>query len=172
MPAGLKCCYLDKPGRREAAGHGFLNSPFRCHSCNCELSSALCVLRNQGRNTDANFRENRCNIRCYWRNRGQQCGTSRSLVRLPSSLLSSSLRLPSSLLPPSLLRLIPLKNFEAATTGGLLFHVSVSPVEPEQPHRQDDHNRECDEVDSVHGVVRCLSSYFDNLRRLRRTRFP
>jgi len=31
---------------------------------------------------------------------------------------------------------------------------SASPVKPEQPHRQDDHNRECDEVDSVHGVVR------------------
>src|SRR5262249_30388690 len=35
-------------GRGEAAGHGFLNSPFMCHSCNCELSSALCVLGNQG----------------------------------------------------------------------------------------------------------------------------
>jgi hypothetical protein len=70
----------------------------------------------------ANLRENRCDIRRYWRNRGQQHGPSRSLVRLPSSLLSSSLlQLLSSLPPSPLLCLVSLlkEGVGAASTGGL-----------------------------------------------------
>src|SRR6516164_8208620 len=63
--------------------------------------------RKPRRSNHADLRENRCDIRCYWRNRGQQHGPSRSVVRLPSSVLSSSLlRLSSSLLPSSLLCLL------------------------------------------------------------------
>ena len=83
-------------------------------------------------------RKNRCYTRRYWRNRGQQHGPSRSVVRLSSSLLPSSVLRLSSSLPPSLLRLLSslppsllrsqelvgqllTPNFEAASTGGFLF---------------------------------------------------
>ena len=56
----------------------------------------------------ANLRQDRCDIGRYRRNRGRQCGSSRSLVRLSSSVLPSSLwLLPSSLLSPSLRLLSP-----------------------------------------------------------------
>src|SRR6516165_10432534 len=80
-------------------------------SCNYPTTCAL--QRPTRRSNHANLREDRCNIGRSWRNRSRQCGSSRSLVRLSSSLLPSSLWLlsPSSLwlLPsPSLLRLSPL----------------------------------------------------------------
>jgi hypothetical protein len=81
-----------------------LNRPFKFHSCNCQPWFRV-VSQKQRRSNHANLRENRCDIRCCWRDSGQQHDTSRSLV--PSSLLPSSpLRLPSSLLPSSLLRLL------------------------------------------------------------------
>src|SRR6516225_2259646 len=57
----------------------------------------------------ANLRENCCDIRRCRRNRSRQRSSSRSLVRLSSSVLPSSLRLlPSSLPSPALLCLSPL----------------------------------------------------------------
>src|SRR6516225_4184031 len=57
----------------------------------------------------ANLRENCCDIRRYRRNRSRQRSSSRSLVRLSSSVLPPSLwLLPSSLPSPALLRLLPL----------------------------------------------------------------
>src|SRR5215470_10402486 len=83
-------------------------------SCNYPTTGAL--QRPTRRNVHANLREDRCNSGRSWRNRSRQCGSSRSLVRLSSSVLPSSLwvlpspsplrlspLLPSSLLPPSLL---------------------------------------------------------------------
>src|SRR5260370_3191928 len=54
----------------------------------------------------ANRSENCCDTRRCRRNRRRQCGSSRGLVRLSSSLLPPSCLL--SLLSPSLLRLLPL----------------------------------------------------------------
>src|SRR5215467_4519653 len=59
------------------------------------------VSRKPRRNDYANLRENCRDISCYWRNRGQQYGPSRSVVRLSSSLLPSSLLCLLSSPPPS-----------------------------------------------------------------------
>src|SRR5262249_20074076 len=66
------------------------------------------VSRKPRRNDYANLRENCRDISCYWRNRGQQYGPSRSVVRPSSSSLlpSSLLRLSTALLPSSLLCLL------------------------------------------------------------------
>src|SRR5215813_2865021 len=66
-----------------------------------QLPTLVRRYRNPRRNNYAHLRENRCDIRCRWRNRGQQHCPSRSVVRL-SPL--SPLRLSSS--PPSPLCLL------------------------------------------------------------------
>jgi hypothetical protein len=109
-------------------------------------TSVRVVCRKLKRSNHANLRENRCDIRRCWRNRGQQYGARRSLVRpsssplrLSSSLLPSSpLRLPpSSLLrllssppPPSPLRLVPLlkgTNFQGRCNKWPFFHGRIRP---------------------------------------------
>src|SRR5215472_11349144 len=100
-------------GKRRAEGMlhreaRFLNPPFKFRSCNCQPWFRV-ISGNQGGNNYANLRKNRCDIRRCRRNCSRQRGASRSLVRLSSSLLPSSLwLLPSSLPSPALLRLLPL----------------------------------------------------------------
>src|SRR6516225_8940311 len=106
---------LSRPRWREATRICHVASrrarSLNARSCNNPTTCAL--QRPTRRSNHANLREDRCNIGRSWRNRSRQRGSSRGLVRLPSSVLPSSLRLlsPSSLwlLPsPSLLRLSPL----------------------------------------------------------------
>jgi hypothetical protein len=94
--------------RPHTIARGFRNAPFTWHSCNRQPWFRV-ISSEPRRNNHANLRENRCDIRCYWRYRGQQHGPRRSVVRLSSSsslLPSSLLRLSSSLLPSSLLCLL------------------------------------------------------------------
>ena len=107
----------------------FLNRPFKFDSCNCQPWFRV-VSQKQRRSNHANLRENRCDIRCYWRNRGQRHCTSRSLV--PSSLLPSSpLWLPSSLLPSSLLRL--LSSLSPSPSLRLVSLLKEGTLRPPQP---------------------------------------
>jgi hypothetical protein len=101
---------------------------FKFHSCNWRPWFRV-VSRKQRRSNYANYRENRCDTGLCWRNRGQQHGTSRSLV--PSSLLPSSLRLPSSLLPSSLLRL--LSSVSPSPSLRLVSLLSEGILRPPQP---------------------------------------
>src|SRR5215831_11312463 len=99
---------FERPGWREAArGEGMLHREARslnARSCNYPTTCAL--QRPTRRSNHANLREDRCNSGRYRRNRSRQRGSSRSLVRLSSSSLSSSLWLLSPSSPP--LRLSPL----------------------------------------------------------------
>jgi len=82
-----------------------------CYPSSGRIQCRRCIIETGGLNGGthhANLNDNCCDTGPYRRNRSRQCGSSRSLVRLSSSLLpSSSLRL-LPLPSPSLLRLSPL----------------------------------------------------------------
>jgi hypothetical protein len=81
-----------------------------CCPSSGRIQCRRCIIETGGLNGGthhANLNDNCCDTGRYRRNRSRQRGSSRSLVRLSSSLLPSSLRL-LPLPSPSLLRLSPL----------------------------------------------------------------